>query len=70
MYFTEKAGRCRTEELVKEIGPGGDKEFRLGSIIVDWAWSRPDAVRPWTGLWSKKLMDDLEIELRFGVLSK
>ena len=29
------------EEMVNEIGPGQDKEFRLGSIIVDWAWSRP-----------------------------
>jgi hypothetical protein len=66
----KKAGRCRMEELVNEIGPGRDKEFRLGSIIVDWAWSRLDAVRLWTGLWSPQLMEDLETELQFGVLPK
>ena len=55
----KNAGRCRMEELVNEIGLGRDKEFRLGSIIVDWAWSRLDAVRLWTGLWSPQLMEDL-----------
>ena len=32
-----RAGRIRMQELVAEIGPGRDKEYRLGSIMVDWA---------------------------------
>ena len=47
-----------------------DKTFRLASLIMDWAWTREDACRIWTGLWSTKLIEDLESELQLGVMSK
>ena len=47
-----------------------DKAFRLASLIVDWAWTREDVCRIWTGLWSPKLIEDLESKLQLGVMSK
>jgi hypothetical protein len=63
-------GKAKMEEILNEIGPERDKAFRLATLIVDWAWTREDACRIWTGLWSPKLIEDLESELRLGVMSK
>ena len=37
---------------------------------MKWAWSKDEACRIWTGLWSSRLMEDLEETLQFGVMSK
>ena len=57
-------------DMISELGRERDKEYRLAETILDWAWSRDDACRIWTGLWSPQLMEDLETHLQFGVLSK
>ena len=58
------------KEMVYEVGSEHDKAYRLATLIVDWAWTREDACRIWTGLWSPKLIEDLENELQLGVMSK
>ena len=63
-------GRERMKEMVYECGSEHDKAYRLATLIVDWACTREDACRIWTGLWSPKLIEDLENELQLGVMSK
>ena len=53
------------EELTCRVKP-----YRLAKTIVEWAWSKDEACRIWTGLWSSRLMKDLEETLQFGVMSK
>jgi hypothetical protein len=66
----KRLGRERMKEMVYEVGPERDKAYRLATLIVNWAWTREDACRIWTGLWSPKLIEDLESELQLGVMSK
>ena len=63
-------GKTRMYDMISELGRGRDKEYRLTETILDWAWSRDDACRIWTGPWSLQLMEDLETHLQFGVLTK
>ena len=43
-------GKTRMYDMISELGRGRDKEYRLAETILDWAWSRDDACRIWTGL--------------------
>ena len=43
-------------ELTEEIGLARDEAYRLAKLIIEWAWSREDARRIWTGLWSPSLI--------------
>ena len=60
----------RMEELAEEISPASDKAYRLANLIIEWAWSREDACRIWTGLWSPTLIQDMEVHLQLGVMTK
>ena len=59
----------RMNEIVEKLG-SRIKPYRLAKIIVEWVWSKDEACRIWTGLWSSRLMEDLEETLQFGVMSK
>ena len=52
-------GKTIMYDMISELGRGRDKEYRLAETILHWAWSRDDACRIWTGLWSPQLMEDL-----------
>ena len=60
----------RMEELAEEISPARDKAYRLAKLIIEWAWSREDACRIWTGLWSPTLIQHMEVHLQLGVMTK
>ena len=65
-----RLARVRMEELAEEISPARDKAYRLAKLIIEWAWSREDACRIWTGLWSPTLIQDMEVHLQLGVMTK
>ena len=65
--------RSMTKDRMNEIAEdlaGREKPYRLAKTIVEWAWSKDEACRIWTGLWSSRLMEELEETLQFGVMSK
>ena len=58
-----RLARVRMNELAEEIGPARDKAYRLAKLVIEWAWSREDACRIWTGLWSPTHIQDMEVHL-------
>ena len=58
------------EELAEEISPASDKAYRLAKLIIEWAWSREDSCRIWTGLWRPTLIQDMEVRLQLRVMTK
>jgi len=61
---------CTINELKSALDEGNFKGYRLINLIQDWAISKGDeaAARIWTGLWSPKLLAEMEEVLNFGIM--
>ena len=58
----------KLNEFKMSIGRERREARLLAELICDWAWSRADADRIWTGLWSRTLLKDMEEQLQFGLM--
>jgi hypothetical protein len=60
--------KVKLNELTSTIGRERREARLLAELIGDWAWTRADADRIWTGLWSPTLLRDMEATLGFGLM--
>ena len=58
----------KLNEFTSTIGRERREARLLAELICSWAWSRADADRIWTGLWSLSLLKDMEEILGFDLM--